>query len=312
MNITFRQLRVFGAVARHLSFTRAAEELHLTQPAVSMQVKQLEEVVGLPLFEQIGKKIYLTDAGREMARYGEAVIALLDEAELVFEEMKGLRRGRLHITVASTANYFAPRLLAAFCRQHPEVRVSLDVTNREGLLRALAENSTDLVIMGQPPAELGVEAESFMDNPLVVIAAPDHPLAGRRKIPLEVLAGETFLVREKGSGTRSAMERHFAEHGISLSTPMEMSTSEAIKQGVEAGLGLGLLSLHTLEMELALERVVVLDVESFPIMRHWFVVHRKGKRLSRVAEAFRRFVISQGVALQQPALSHAQNSSSAP
>ncbi len=312
MNITFRQLRVFGAVARHLSFTRAAEELHLTQPAVSMQVKQLEEVVGLPLFEQIGKKIYLTDAGREMARYGEAVIALLDEAELVFEEMKGLRRGRLHITVASTANYFAPRLLAAFCRQHPEVRVSLDVTNREGLLRALAENSTDLVIMGQPPAELDVEAESFMDNPLVVIAAPDHPLAGRRKIPLEVLAGETFLVREKGSGTRSAMERHFAEHGISLSTPMEMSTSEAIKQGVEAGLGLGLLSLHTLEMELALERVVVLDVESFPIMRHWFVVHRKGKRLSRVAEAFRRFVISQGVALQQPALSHAQNSSSAP
>ncbi|HEB98152.1 MAG TPA: LysR family transcriptional regulator [Thiotrichales bacterium] len=312
MNITFRQLRVFGAVARHLSFTRAAEELHLTQPAVSMQVKQLEEVVGLPLFEQIGKKIYLTDAGREMARYGEAVIALLDEAELVFGEMKGLRRGRLHITVASTANYFAPRLLAAFCRQHPEVRVSLDVTNREGLLRALAENTTDLVIMGQPPAELDVEAESFMDNPLVVIAAPDHPLAGRRKIPLEVLAGETFLVREKGSGTRSAMERHFAEHGISLSTPMEMSSSEAIKQGVEAGLGLGLLSLHTLEMELALERVVVLDVESFPIMRHWFVVHRKGKRLSRVAEAFRRFVISQGAALQLPALSHAQNSSSAP
>ena len=312
MNITFRQLRVFGAVARHLSFTRAAEELHLTQPAVSMQVKQLEEVVGLPLFEQIGKKIYLTDAGREMARYGEAVIALLDEAELVFGEMKGLRRGRLRITVASTANYFAPRLLAAFCRQHPEVRVSLDVTNREGLLRALAENTTDLVIMGQPPAELDVEAESFMDNPLVVIAAPDHPLAGRRKIPLEVLAGETFLVREKGSGTRSAMERHFAEHGISLSTPMEMSSSEAIKQGVEAGLGLGLLSLHTLEMELALERVVVLDVESFPIMRHWFVVHRKGKRLSRVAEAFRRFVISQGAALQLPALSHAQNSSSAP
>ena len=312
MNITFRQLRVFGAVARHLSFTRAAEELHLTQPAVSMQVKQLEEVVGLPLFEQIGKKIYLTDAGREMARYGEAVIALLDEAELVFGEMKGLRRGRLHITVASTANYFAPRLLAAFCRQHPEVRVSLDVTNREGLLRALAENTTDLVVMGQPPAELDVEAESFMDNPLVVIAAPDHPLAGRRKIPLEVLAGETFLVREKGSGTRSAMERHFAEHGISLSTPMEMSSSEAIKQGVEAGLGLGLLSLHTLEMELALERVVVLDVESFPIMRHWFVVHRKGKRLSRVAEAFRRFVISQGAALQSPAQSHAQNSSPAP
>ncbi len=312
MNITFRQLRVFGAVARHLSFTRAAEELHLTQPAVSMQVKQLEEVVGLPLFEQIGKKIYLTDAGREMARYGEAVIALLDEAELVFGEMKGLRRGRLHITVASTANYFAPRLLAAFCRQHPEVRVSLDVTNREGLLRALAENTTDLVVMGQPPAELDVEAESFMDNPLVVIAAPDHPLAGRRKIPLEVLAGETFLVREKGSGTRSAMERHFAEHGISLSTPMEMSSSEAIKQGVEAGLGLGLLSLHTLEMELALERVVVLDVESFPIMRHWFVVHRKGKRLSRVAEAFRRFVISQGAALQSPAQSHAQISSPAP
>jgi DNA-binding transcriptional LysR family regulator len=297
MNLTLRQLKIFNAVSRHLSFTRAADELHLTQPAVSMQVKQLEQEVGLPLFEHQGKKIYLTEAGEEMHRYALSIMAQVDEAAQVFEEMKGLKRGRLNIAVASTANYFAPRLLGDFCERYPDVRVSLNVTNRKGLLRALTDNQADLVVMGRPPPDMDLVAESFMDNPLVMIASPNHPLCQLNNIPLQDLAAETFLVRERGSGTRTAMENHFAEHGVRLSTPMEMSTSEAIKQGVEAGLGLGILSLHTLEMELALKRVAILKVETFPIMRHWYVVHRKGKRLSQVTQAFKDFVLEQGESL---------------
>ncbi|BAZ92904.1 transcriptional regulator [Thiohalobacter sp. COW1] len=294
MNVTLRQLRIFEAVARHLSFTRASEELHLTQPAVSMQIKQLEQAVGLPLLDQQGKKTYLTEAGEEMYRYACAVTDKLEEAAQVFEELKGMRRGHMSIAVASTANYFAPRLLATFFQRYPDVTVSLDVTNREGLLRALAENETDLVIMGKPPEDMDLVAENFMDNPLVVIAPTNHPLTRKRsRIPFAALASETFLIRERGSGTRSAMERHFAQHGLELSSTMEMGTSEAIKQGVEAGLGLGLLSLHTLEMELALKRVAILDVETFPIMRHWYVVHRRGKRLSTAAQAFKHFLLKE-------------------
>jgi DNA-binding transcriptional LysR family regulator len=293
VNLTLRQLKIFEAVARHLSFTRASKELHLTQPAVSMQVKQLEEAVGLPLFEQIGKRIFLTEAGREMSRYSRSILATLEEAGQVFDEMRGLERGHLHITVASTANYFVPQLLAAFCQRHPGVQVSLDVTNRQGLLEALSGNDTDLVIMGQPPETMDLVAETFMDNPLVAIAPPSHPLAGMKAIPLERLQQETFLIREKGSGTRSATERFFVEHGLSLSSTMEMSSSESIKQGVEAGLGLGLLSLHTLGMELALKKLVILDVRELPILRKWFIMHRSGKRLSAVAQNFKSFVLEE-------------------
>lgn len=297
MNLTLRQLNIFQAVARHLSFTRASKDLHLTQPAVSMQVKQLEDEIGLPLFEQIGKKVYLTEAGKELQRYVATIQSTLDEAVQVLDEMRGLDRGHLHISVASTANYFVPQLLAAFCQRHPNVRVSLDVTNRQRLLDALTANETDLVIMGKPPASLDLVAESFMDNPLVAIAPPGHPLAGVRDIPLSRLQEETFLVREKGSGTRSATERFFVEHGVALSTTMEMSSSEAIKQGVEAGLGCGLLSLHTLEMELALQRLVVLDVHELPILRKWYIMHRAGKRLSAVARSFKDFVLKEGASI---------------
>ncbi|MGA7800645.1 MAG: LysR substrate-binding domain-containing protein [Gammaproteobacteria bacterium] len=293
MNVTFRQLSIFEAVARLQSFTRASEELHLTQPAVSMQIKQLEQSVGLPLFEQLGKRIYLTEAGQELYRYSRSITDELAELDQVFEEMRGLQRGRLAISVASTANYFVPRLLATFCQRHQGVTVSIDVTNRKRLLQHLMDNQTDLVVMGQPPSEIDVVAEAFLQNPLVVIAPPGHPLAATRHIPLTRLQGETFLIREQGSGTRSAMERFFAKYGVTLSTPMELSSNEAIKQGVQAGLGLGLLSIHTLELELALDRVVVLDVEHFPILRHWYIVHREGKRLPAVAEAFRKFVLEE-------------------
>lgn len=297
MNLTLRQLKIFDAVAHHLSFTRASKALHLTQPAVSMQIKQLEEEVGLPLFEQVGKKVFLTDAGEEMQRYANSILETLGEAREVFDEMRGLERGRLRIAVASTANYFVPQLLASFCQRYPGVRVSLDVTNRSRLLEALAENETDLVIMGKPPSGMDLVAESFMDNPLVAIAPPGHPLASEKDIPLKRLEEETFLVREKGSGTRSATERFFVEHGLSLPSTMEMSSSEAIKQGVEAGLGFGLLSLHTLEMELALKRLVILDVRELPILRKWYIMHRAGKRLSAVAQGFKDFVLKESASI---------------
>jgi DNA-binding transcriptional LysR family regulator len=218
MNITFRQLQIFDAVARNLSFTRASQELHLTQPAVSMQIKQLEHAAGLPLFEQLGKKIFLTEAGHEFSRYASAINTQLDELKQVVDEMRGLQRGRLTIAVASTANYFAPRLLATFCQRHGDVTVSLDVTNREQLLKGLVENRTDLVIMGQPPEDMDLVAERFLENPLVVVAPPDHQLAKKKNIPLQRLLEETFLVREQGSGTRSAVERFFRANQIALST----------------------------------------------------------------------------------------------
>ncbi|MEN8107055.1 MAG: LysR family transcriptional regulator [Pseudomonadota bacterium] len=294
MNITLHQLKVFEAVTRHLNYTRAAKELFLSQPAVSMQIKQLEDGLGQPLFEKMGKKVYLTDAGKEVYRYSQAITNQLNELQTVMEEMKGLQHGRLALSVASTANYFVPTLLGVFNERHKGVSVDIDVTNRENLLKALNANTTDFAIMGHPPDGLELAYYPFMENPLVVLASPDHPLAGQRHIPLDKLAEETFIMRELGSGTRAARERFFAERGgISFSKTMEMNSNEAIKQAVQAGLGLGVLSIHTMEVELMLKRLVVLDVEGFPIMRHWYIVHRHGKRFSAIARAFKDFVLTE-------------------
>jgi DNA-binding transcriptional LysR family regulator len=290
MNITLRQLKVFERVARRLSFTRAAEELYLTQPAVSMQIKQFEDVVGLPLFERLGKKIYLTRAGEELYRLSRTISLQLEEAEQLIEELKGTEGGRLAVSVASTVHYFAIRLLADFCRRYPKVKVSFKVTNRKGLLQQLDDNETDIVLMGQPPEDQDLAAEAFMDNPLVIIAPANHPLAGKKGIPLSELNHETFLMREQGSGTRNSVERFLSEKGVQISASMEMNTNGAIKQGVEEGLGLGIVSMHTIERELEDGRVVVLDAEWFPIMRQWYIVHRAGKRLSAVAREFEEFI----------------------
>jgi len=298
MNITLRQLKVFEAVARHLNFTRAAEELFLSQPAVSMQIKQLEDELGQPLFEKMGKKVYLTEAGKEAYRYSLSISNQLRELQIVMEEMTGLQHGKLSLAVASTANYFVPTLLGVFNQRHAGIRVDIEVTNRENLLKALASNTTDFAIMGQPPEGLELEAQPFLENPLVVLAPPDHPLAGQRNIPVEKLLDETFITREHGSGTRAARERFFAEHGGgNFRETMEMNSNEAIKQAVQAGLGIGVLSIHTLEVELMLKRLVVLDVQDFPIMRNWYIVHRKGKRFSAVAQAFKDFVLTEAKTL---------------
>ena len=245
----------------------------------------------------MGKKIFLTDAGHELHHYSRAISGQLADMELALDELKGLERGKLNISVVSTANYFAPNLLAKFCQRYSGVTVSLNVSNRETVLRQLADNVTDLAIMGQPPDNQDIATESFMENPLVVIAPPDHPLSKLRRIPVKRLGQETFLLREPGSGTRGAMERFFAAHQISINRGMETDTNEAIKQAVQAGMGLGIMSLHTAELELLTNRLKVLDVQDFPIIRHWHVVHRKNKRLSSVAQAFREFLLKEAPGL---------------
>jgi DNA-binding transcriptional LysR family regulator len=293
LNFTLRQLQVFEKVATHLNYSRAAEELYLSQPAVSMQIKQLEGHIGLPLFEQMGKKIFLTEAGRELFHYSRSITQQLAEMETAFNEMKGLAQGKLTLSVVNTANYFTPRLLAKFCQRHPNINVILQVANRDAVLKQLADNSTDLAIMGQPPEGLDIIAEPFLDNQVVVIASPSHPLTGHKRIKLTRLAQETFLSREPGSGTRSAMERIFAEHHIQPRISMEMETNEAIKQAVQAGMGLGILSLHSIELELETKRLAVLAVEHFPLRRHWYVAHRSNKRLSGAALAFKEFLLTE-------------------
>jgi DNA-binding transcriptional LysR family regulator len=300
LHLTLRQLRVFEAVAKHLSFSRAGDELHLTQPAVSMQIKQLEENVGLPLFEQLGKRVHLTDAGRELRHYSRAIAQQLAELEAIVEELKGIERGRLRVAVVNTANYFVPQLLARFSQRYPGVTVSLYVGNRESVLGQLEENEADLAIMGQPPE--GFSAQPFSENPLVVIAPPGHPLARKRSIPVSRLSDETFLIREQGSGTRAAMERFFQSQRVEFKQGMEMGTNEAIKQAVQAGMGLGVLSLHTAELELEAKRLILLDVEKFPILRHWYIVHQSSKRLSKATGAFKEFLVKEAAELMPGAL----------
>ncbi len=303
MNVTFRQLKLLEAVAHNSSFTRASEELHLTQPAVSTQIKQLEQEVGMPLFEQMGKKIFLTEAGKEIYAFSRDIAQQFRDIESVLDNMKGVKRGTLSLTVTSTGKYFAPYLLAEFVKHHPGTQVHLEVTNREELVIQLQENIPDMAIMGTPPDNLELTAQAFMQNPLVIIARPDHPLAQASRIPLSRLVEENFILRERGSGTRNAVERFFEQRGLKLNTSMEMSRNEAIKHAVMAGLGLGIVSLHTLEFELALDRVAILSVEGFPIMKEWYLVHRNGKRMSPIAQAFHDFVLNESgqvVTLPQP------------
>ncbi|MBU0622138.1 MAG: LysR family transcriptional regulator [Gammaproteobacteria bacterium] len=291
--ISLRQLQVFESVARHLNHSRAAAELFLSQPAVSMQIKQAEGAIGLPLFEQTGKKLHLTAAGEELLHYARAMLQLMNEMESAFDEMKGLERGRLTIAAVSTANYFMPQLLAKFVQAHPKIQVSLSVANRDAVVKQVADNVADLAIMGQPPQGADMRAEAFLENPLVVIAAPTHPLARAKKIQAKQLAKETFLLREQGSGTRGVAERFFASHKLALPAHMEMDTNEAIKQSVQAGMGLGIISRHGIELELETKRLAILDVAGFPIVRHWYIVQRKDKRPSVAAHEFERYLLSE-------------------
>ncbi len=289
--LTFRQLEIFASVAKHLSFTQASEELHLSQPAVSMQVKQMEHLTGFSLTEKIGKQLFLTEAGNIILDYAEQTLAAREVLEETLIALEGKEKGHLALAVPETANQFMTLLLARFRRLHPGISFHLQVHNRKGLLNCIKKNTTDLVIMGTTPVEMELLTESFMNNPLVVIAPPNHPLCKRKVVKLDDLVENEFVVREEGSGTRNAMKRFFNEHQVQLKMSMEMPNNEAVKQAVAAGLGLGIVSLHTLQQELALKQVKVLNVNKFPIMRIWYMVHHKQKVLSPAMILFRQFVI---------------------
>jgi LysR family transcriptional regulator, low CO2-responsive transcriptional regulator len=295
-NATLRQLKVFEAVARHLSFSRAAEELHLTQPAVSIQVKKLEDHAGLPLFEQLGKKIHLTPAGVEMLHSSRLIIQQFKEVEEAMTQFKGVSGGKLNVAVISAGDYFFPRLLVEFARRHSGVTLNFGVCNREELLDQLANNVTDLAIMVRPPLDMDTVSEPFAPHPYVIVAPPDHPLARKKRIPVSRLAREPFVVREKGSDTWNSMEEGFRGHLADLNIAMEIKSTETIKQALIAGMGVSFLSAHTVSRELQAGSLAVLDVQGFPLMLNWYVVHRKHKRLPPVAQAFKGFLLTDGAA----------------
>jgi LysR family transcriptional regulator, low CO2-responsive transcriptional regulator len=301
-NATLRQLKVFESVARNLSFSRAAEELHLTQPAVSTQVKKLEEHAGLPLFEQLGKKIHLTPAGAEMLHASRIIIRQFEEVEETMTQFKGVSGGKLNVTVISAGDYFFPRLLVEFARRHEGVTLNFGVCNREELLEQLTDNLTDLAIMVRPPLDMDTVNEAFAPHPYVVVAAADHPLAGKKRIPISRIAREPFVVREKGSDTWNSMEDGFGEHLAQLNIAMEIRSTETIKQAVMAGMGVSFLSAHTVSRELQAGSLTVLNVQGFPLMLNWYVVHRKNKRLPPVAQAFKTFLMTEGATLIDQAL----------
>ena len=294
--ISLRQLQVFEAVARLLSYTRAAEELYLSQPTVSMQIKKLESDIGLPLTEQTGKKISLTESGHALYQVSTDILGALSRFEMQISDQKGLRTGQLRIAVVTTANYFAPRLLGKFCQLYPGINVSLEVTNRENILDRMANNVDDLYLIGKPPESSELEFQPYLNNPMVVVAPASHRLAKKKAIPLSEIADELFIMREAGSGTRIAIEQKFADAGLQLKVRMELGNNESIKQGITGGLGIAVLSLHTLTSG-DMNELTVLDVQGFPISWQWYIGHPRGKKLSLLARTFIEFMYKEGPSL---------------
>lgn len=288
---TFRQLEIFETIARHLSFTRAADALHLTQPTVSMQMKKLADSVGEALVHQTGKRIELTETGHALARAARDIFAVLERFEADLSARRGLSRGRLRLAAVTTASYFAPRLLGEFAHRHPGIEVSLRVCNREQLLASLNERLDEIYILGTPPEGAALSARPFMANPLVAISGPGHPLARRSHIALSELAEEHWLLREPGSGTRKAVERKFAERGLTLHPRLELGSNEAIKQAVLAGLGISVLSRQALDLHPP-GQFAILDVEAFPIQRHWYVARPLDAPRSAAANAFEDYLLT--------------------
>lgn len=286
MNVTFRQLRLFLALADTGSVSKAAAATHVTQPTASAQLKEMTEAVGLPLHEVISRRVHLTDAGRQLAQTARAMLAEWEGFEQQVDQMKGLSRGRLRVAAVSTAKYFIPRLIGSFCRLHPAIDVSLEVLNRDGVVARLRDNRDDIYIMSMPP-ELDLEDEVFMENPLVVIAARGARLPARPT--LAQLKDQRFILREPGSGTRMATDRHFAKRRFRPDVRLELGSNEAIREAVAGGLGLGVISRHALQGG---KDIRVLDVDGFPISSRWHVVHPKAKHLSPIAAAFRAHLLA--------------------
>ncbi len=292
--VTLHQLRVFAVAARHGSYTRAAEELCLTQPTVSMQIKQLAQVIGMPLFEQVGKKIYLTQAGKELSLACQEIFDRLAQVEMKVADLKGMKQGYLKLAVVTTAKYVIPRLLGPFCRRYAGVDVALEVTNHRGIMERANDNQDDLYILSQLPTDIDFKAYPFMENPLVVLAPRSHPLAKEKNIPLERLAQETFIMREVGSGTRRAVQKLFDEHKLQVKVKLELASNEGIKHAIVGGMGISVLSAHTIAIDGEGSDLVVLDVQHFPIRCHWYVCHLAHKQLSVVAQTFLEYLQTEG------------------
>ena len=299
MNITFRQLQIFRSVGKHLSITKAAAELFLTQPAVSMQIKQLEKSVSSNLYVQHGKKIQLTEAGELVLKLSNIIDAKLKDTANDINNLKSIDGGLLNVSAGITVNYVAARMLSKFCQKYSHIRINFDVTNRATLIKKLENNETDLVLMGSLPNDIELDIAKFMENPLVIIAPPHHPLANEKNIPLSKLKNDTLLMREVGSGTRITIEQFFMEKkNFKVISTIEMNSIEAIKQSVEAGLGLGIVSLHTVNLEQDAGRLKVLDVKNFPIIKQWYIASRKGKRLSVAAACFKNYILENSEKMQ--------------
>ncbi len=316
---TLRQLQVFEAIVRLGSFTRAAEELFLTQPTVSMQVKKLADVMGLPLFEHVGRNVQPTEAGLELHDACRQMFETLANLEMKLADLKGMKRGRLRLGVITTAEYFAPEILGEYSQLYPGIEVSLKVTNRDSIIGRMHNNEDDLYIMGRAPSdEMEVLACPFAPNPIAVMAPRSHPLVGKKNIPLKRLAEEPFILREPGSGIRNATLRLFEDAGLRLNVRMELGSNEAIKHAIVGGLGISVLSLHTLTLEGVQGPVAILNVKGFPILRHWYLVYPKGKELSLVARTFLDFAVEHGPRLRErmesmwPVLRQTFRSSKAP
>lgn len=293
-HLTLRQLQVFEAIVRLGSFTRAAEELFLTQPTVSMQIKKLADTIGMPLLEQVGRRTRPTEVGEELYRASKGMFDTLANLESAIANYKGLRRGRLRLGAITTAKYFAPEILGGFCNEYPGIDVSLKVTNRDRILERMFAGDDDLYVVGQLPDDVGLVPIPFAPNPLVVVASKHHPLTRERDIPLERLAQELFILREPGSGIRDATMKLFSQHHLQPKVRMELGSNEAIKHAVVGGLGISVLSLHTLTLEGATGPVDILDVQGFPIQRQWFLAYSKERELSVIAQTFLDYAQKKG------------------
>jgi DNA-binding transcriptional LysR family regulator len=291
--LSLRQLTVFLQAARQMSFARAAEALHLTQPAISMQIRQLEDALGLPLFERVGKKLALTQAGELLRHHAARVIGELQDAGQALDALKGLRAGHTRVGLVSTATYFAPKLLAQFAKRHPQVEIQFVTGNRETLIHALRDNEIDFAVMGRPPEQFDAHAQAIAENPHVLVAHKAHRLAKARRIDLHALQDEAFLMREAGSGTRLVMEALFQQRQFTPRRVALLGSNETVKQAVMAGMGISLLSLHSLELELRARQVSLLNMTGAPILRNWHVVHMNAKKLAPAATAFREFLLAQ-------------------
>ena len=312
MNVTIRQMQVFMEVAERLSLARAAERLSLTPSAVSFQVKQIELQTGFALFERVGRRVALTDAGELLVEYARVVLRSLQEADQAMAALKGTSGGRVRLGLASTSKYIVPHMIARFRAAYPGVTVHLQEGNRARVLHLLTYGAIDLAVMGQPPPDADVLAARFAPHPSIIIAPAGHPLAGARSVPLDALAGEPFVMREDGSGTKAMTDAHFRAAGFQPRTAMVSSSNEMIKQAVMAGMGLALLSQHTCSLELALGLLTLLPVEGFPLMRSWYIVQRRTLPLLPVQARLRSFLVEEGEAVIRDTMQSHQRIASTP